>query len=102
GIGELTLDLRRLDLTEPVEIDASLGAGELRVLLPADVAVTMTADVAVGTIEVPGERTLDGVDVSRTWERPAIETFTSGSLDLMLSTGLGQVTLIDDTLEVVR
>lgn len=102
GIGELTLDLRRLDVTEPVQIDASIGAGELRVLLPADVAVTTTADVAVGTIELPGERSSDGSDLSRTWERPASEPATSGSLDLTLSAGLGQVTLIDDTLEVVR
>lgn len=102
GIGELTLDLRRLDVTEPVEIDASLGAGELRVLLPADVAVTMTADVAVGTIDLPGERSTDGSDLSSTWERPASDPSTIGSLDLTLSTGLGQVTLIDDTLEVVR
>ena len=30
GVGTLTLDLRRIDLAEPVTVDASLGAGELR------------------------------------------------------------------------
>jgi phage shock protein PspC (stress-responsive transcriptional regulator) len=102
GVGALTLDLRRLDLTERVAVDASLGIGELTVLLPPDVTVTTTADVAVGTIDLPGEQPLDGVSVDRTWERPASEATTTGSLDLTLSTGLGQVTVIDDNLEVTR
>jgi hypothetical protein len=102
GVGALTLDLRRLDLTEPVTVDASLGIGELTVLLPPDVTVTTTADVAVGTIDLPGEQPLDGVSVDRTWDRPASKATTTGSLDLTLSTGLGQVTVIDDTLEVTR
>ncbi len=102
GVGTLTLDLRRLDLTEPVAIDASLGIGELTVLLPKDVAVTTTADAAVGSIELPGEKPLEGVDVGRTWDRPAGDDLTGGSLDLTLSTGLGQVTVIDNNLEVYR
>ncbi len=102
GVGALTLDLRRLDLTERVTVDASLGIGELTVLLPPDVAVSTTADVAVGTIDLPGEQPLEGVSVDRTWDRPADGATTAGSLDLTLSTGLGQVTVIDDTLEVTR
>ncbi len=64
GAGELTLDLRRLDLTEPVQIDASVGVGELRVLLPEDTPTSATADVAVGTIDMPDQKTLDGVDIA--------------------------------------
>lgn len=104
GVGELTLDLRRLDVTEPAEVDVSLGMGELIVLLPEDGAVTATADVAVGTIEMPGERSADGVDVQRTWERPAevASIVDAGSIDLTLSTGLGAVTVNDESLEVTR
>ncbi len=103
GAGELTLDLRRLDVTEPVAIDASLGVGELTVLLPEGVPVTADIEVAVGTIDVPGARPLDGVDLQRTWERPGDPTaLYAGSLDLTLGTGLGAVTLVDDTQEVTR
>lgn len=102
GVGELTLDLRRLDLTEPVDVDVSLGVGELIVVLPDDVPVSATADVAVGVIELPGERPVEGVDVSGAWDRAAEDTVTAGNLDLTLSTGLGQVTVIDESLEVSR
>jgi hypothetical protein len=97
GVGQLTLDLRRLDPSEPLQIDASVGIGELRVLLPATGAVATSSNVAVGTIDIPGEKPPDGVDVSRTWERTAETDFAAGSLDLTLSTGLGQITLIDDS-----
>jgi phage shock protein PspC (stress-responsive transcriptional regulator) len=100
GVGELTLDLRRLDLTEPAEVDVSLGVGELIVVLPDDVPVSATADVAVGVIELPGERAVDGVGVSSSWDRSADDLVTAGALDLTLSTGFGQVTVIDDSLEV--
>lgn len=107
GAGELTLDLRRLDLTEPAEVDVSVGVGELIVVLPDDLPVSATADVAVGVIEMPGERAVEGVDVSSSWDRAAdvdadADTVTAGNLDLTLSTGLGQVTVIDESLEVSR
>jgi hypothetical protein len=102
GAGELTLDLRRLDLTEPVEVDVSLGVGELIVVLPDDVPVSASADVAVGVIELPGERPVEGVDVNSSWDRVDTGTVTAGTLDLTLSTGLGQVTVIDESLEVSR
>ena len=107
GAGELTLDLRRLDLTEPAEVDVSVGVGELIVVLPEDVPVSASADVAVGVIELPGERAVEGVDVSSSWDRVVdadtdADTVTAGNLDLTLSTGLGQVTVIDESLEVSR
>jgi len=102
GVGQITLDLRKLDPSVPLRIDASVGIGELKVLLPKAVDVTATADVAVGTINMPGEKPLDGVDVTRTWESTAATGSSVGSLDLTLSTGLGQITVIEDTLEVVR
>ncbi len=102
GVGQITLDLRKLDPSVPLQIDASVGIGELKVLLPKGVDVTATANVAVGTINMPGERPLDGVDVTRTWESAAGTDFSAGSLELTLSTGLGQIDVIEDTVEVVR
>lgn len=102
GVGQLTLDLRKLNPVEPLQIDASVGIGELRVLLPEDTTVSATSDVAVGTIDMPGERPIDGADVTRTWESTATTGLSAGSLDLTLSAGLGQITVIEDTLEVVR
>jgi hypothetical protein len=45
------------------------------------------------------------VDVSNSWDRgvgDTGDTVTAGNLDLTLSTGLGQVTVIDESLEVSR
>lgn len=102
GAGQLTLDLRKLNPVPPFQVDASVGIGELRVLLPQGAAATATADVAVGTIDMPDQRPLDGVDITRTWATNATPGTSSGLLDLTLSTGLGQVTVIEDTLEVSR
>ena len=102
GLGQLTLDLRKLDPSEPLQIYASVGIGEVRVLLPKDTTVSATSDVAVGTIDMPGEKPIDGADITRTWESTAPTGFSAGSLDLTLSAGLGQITVIEDTLEVVR
>jgi phage shock protein PspC (stress-responsive transcriptional regulator) len=97
GAGTLTLDLRRVDVIGPHTVDASVGAGEVVVLLPfEDVPVTVNADVAVGAIDMPGEAERGGVDVESTWTRPGMEPSTSASsIDLNLSAGLGSVTVID-------
>jgi phage shock protein PspC (stress-responsive transcriptional regulator) len=53
--GEIDLDLRNLDLAtppggnaEPVRTKVSLGAGDVRVIVPANADVTLTADVGLG------------------------------------------------------
>jgi hypothetical protein len=102
GVGQLTLDLRKLNPVEPLQIDASVGIGELRVLLPEDTPTSATADVAVGTIDMPDQKPLDGADISRTWGNTLETGYEAGSLDLTLSAGLGQITVIEDTMEVVR
>ncbi len=57
AIGQATLDLR--DLAVPstgidTPITASLGIGELMVLLPPDVDVQLTADVGLGRLDIAG------------------------------------------------
>ena len=100
GAGSLTLDLRRLDVSGPTSVDASVGAGELTVLVPSDLPVTAEADVAVGTVILPDrepstQRQVSGVDLARSWEQSGSprDYPPSASLDLSLSVGLGEVTV---------
>ena len=57
GAGQLTVDLTGLDAAELADIariEASVGFGELRILVPGDVGVLLEASVGLGDIDVPG------------------------------------------------
>ena len=88
GIGKLTIDLTEpgLDLDEEV-VEASLGIGDLLVLVPLDTDVTVDARVGIGNAQVLGEEE-NGFDVD-------LETIsgTSGSqeLNLDLEVGIGNL-----------
>lgn len=86
--GEVTLDLRQLELPEgDTEIDISVGAGQVTVLVPDDVAVQVDASVGTGEIDVFGQ-TRSGVG-------PDLQTTSDASGDsrlvLDLSVGLGRI-----------
>jgi phage shock protein PspC (stress-responsive transcriptional regulator) len=69
GVGELDVDLRAIELPSgTTSVDASVGAGELVITVPADVALEIDAHAGVGEIDVLGERD-DGIDVDRTLTR---------------------------------
>lgn len=98
GTGEGTLDLSGLKLAkrQRVGTDAHVGAGRLKVIVPADTAVRMSIDVGVGDIRLPGDDRKD-VDV-----RPGRHTETTlspvkgdgkdaGTLDLDLQVAVGNV-----------
>ncbi|HVQ18044.1 MAG TPA: PspC domain-containing protein [Actinomycetes bacterium] len=92
GIGQGTLDLRSLDVSAtqaPVPLTASVGIGELDVLVPDNVDVQVTAKVGLGEIEVAGRQQVNGSDrVVTTLIDVPHET---GLLNLNLETGMGQV-----------
>ncbi|MDN3265125.1 PspC domain-containing protein [Streptomyces sp. CSDS2] len=100
GTGRGTLDLTRVRPSpgQTVATDARVGAGHLKVIVPADVTVRMDLDVGVGDIRLPGDRG-DDVDVRPGRHRnvtlaPAEDTGVSGkpgTLDLTLGVGVGQV-----------
>ncbi|MCL3995224.1 PspC domain-containing protein [Streptomyces lavenduligriseus] len=101
GTGRGTLDLTRVHPApgQTVATDARVGAGNLKVIVPADVTVRMDLDVGVGDIRLPGDRGED-VDVLPGRHRnvtlaPAKRTGgvsrTPGALDLTLGVGVGQV-----------
>lgn len=63
GIGKLTVDLTDPDLPlDEVTVEASVGIGELVVLVPEATDFTLEAHVGVGNAEALGETT-SGVDV---------------------------------------
>ncbi|MGW1601216.1 PspC domain-containing protein [Streptomyces eurythermus] len=101
GTGQGTLDLTRVHPSpgQTVATDARVGAGHLKVIVPADVTVRMDLDVGVGDIRLPGDRGED-VDVRPGRHRnvtlapakgKAGATGTPGTLDLTLGVGVGQV-----------
>ena len=73
GIGTLDLDLRHLQLPPgETHVEASVDVGDLKVIVPADVAVRAHGDVQAGEVTILGN-TDDGrnvdVDVSETGQR---------------------------------
>ncbi|MFP5333155.1 MAG: LiaF domain-containing protein, partial [Acidimicrobiia bacterium] len=55
AIGELIIDLREVDFTDSVvELDASVGIGSLRVIVPDEVGLELDAEVGVGSVRVYG------------------------------------------------
>ncbi len=88
GIGKLTVDLTETGLPLDGEtIEASVGIGELVVLVPPDTDVSVDARVGVGNADVLG-RTESGVGVE-------LETLSGTSgvqrVDLELEVGIGSI-----------
>jgi hypothetical protein len=63
GVGHMDLDLRRLDLSSPAEVNVKLGMGEARVRVPSGTCVLTDADIGVGAADIP-DRAGQGFDVS--------------------------------------
>jgi len=93
--GSIVLDLRELAADEvaaagAVRVDVELGAGELRVLLPADVPADVRVEVGVGRIEIVGEvRGGLGLEMRRTFDGGT----GRGRIDLRISQGIGSATV---------
>ena len=84
GIGKLTVDLTSPDLDlDDASVEASIGIGDLVVLVPDDTDVTLDVHVGVGNADVLGENE-NGFDV----QVDGI-TSTSGSQELALELDVG-------------
>ena len=62
GVGDLKVDLSSLPTTKPVHVDAHVGIGELRIVVPHTAAVSVNAHVKAGSIDSL-DRHDDGTDV---------------------------------------
>jgi hypothetical protein len=90
GVGQLTVDLRDLELPQgTTEIEITLGIGQLVVRVPADTAVRVHGKAGAGQVAIFG-REHDGFDVDTTESAAGYDTATS-RLFLDVSVGLGQV-----------
>jgi phage shock protein PspC (stress-responsive transcriptional regulator) len=88
GAGELTLDLSDIEFTDDRTVDARVGLGQLRVVVPDDVDLVVHAKVAGGEVNVLGERE-DGLGVERTFTDDGDEGAPRLTLDL--DVGFGEV-----------
>ncbi|MFF5401527.1 PspC domain-containing protein [Streptomyces misionensis] len=97
GTGRGTLDLTRIRLAkgQTVATDVHIGAGRLKVIVPADATVRMNIEVGVGDIKLPGQSGRD-LDVQPERHRevtlsPVKGGADGGTLDLSLQVGAGEV-----------
>lgn len=89
GVGELHIDLSDLDLTESAQVRATVGAGEMTILLPPDVPVTIDASAGAGEIDLLGE-TSEGLSASKTYTSDGFDT-AQVTLTLDLSVAAGSI-----------
>lgn len=86
---EVTLDLSLLDLedfasVDPVDIGIDLGAGEISVILPADVPVVVDAEVGVGEILLLDRRSSGFVS-------DAVLSEPDPEIDMRIDLGAGEI-----------
>lgn len=92
--GEMVVDLERLQLSEGTEdVEAKIGVGELRVVVPSDVAVRVRASVGAGEIDILGKLKADGVGQSRSYEDPGYAAAVR-RLDIDLGAGVGHIEVV--------
>ena len=92
GVGDLVLDLSGLSLDRVAEVDATVGAGELRVILPEDLAVDIDASAGAGEVRLLGEQQ-DGLSVADTYTSDGFDGASVRlTLDLDVAAGNIEVT----------
>ncbi|WUH91404.1 PspC domain-containing protein [Streptomyces sp. NBC_00433] len=99
GTGRGLLDLRALPLDGgTVRTRLKVGAGRAEVLLPPGATVVLDYDLGIGETVLPG-KVNDGVDVKTGQHRtvtlsPPAGTVSTGTLDLQVEVGVGQVKVV--------
>ena len=92
AVGDLTLDLRDLDLAEaghrPITVEATVAVGSLEIRLPRDVEVDGTAVAQLGDVDIQG-RSSSGFDADRVIDIGGPDGAPTIHLDLRV--GVGEV-----------
>lgn len=87
SFGELVIDLRALPWQgEDVDIELDMSIGEMRILLPEDVAVTGLAEVGIGHVEFDRDQS-SGLSPELTLNSPG----SNGSINLEASLAIGEI-----------
>ena len=90
GAGSIRLDLTELPFDgESVDLEVSVGAGEIRIIVPDDVTVTATGSVGIGQIQLE-ERSAGGLGIGDL-EVQLDPDDPVGSITLELNAGLGDI-----------
>jgi predicted membrane protein len=89
GLGELTLDLSDLSMTESAEIAATVGAGDLTIMLPPEIPVDIDAAAGAGEIDLFGEID-NGISVSDTYTSDGFDS-ADVTLTLELDVAAGNI-----------
>ncbi|MET8812603.1 PspC domain-containing protein [Streptomyces sp. NPDC004549] len=103
GTGAATLDLSRVHPAKGVTVTthAEVGAGRLRLIIPADATAKVRIDLGVGDVQLPGDNGKD-IDVQPDRHKqvtfaPATNTKPTGTLTIALEVGVGQVVITHAT-----
>jgi phage shock protein PspC (stress-responsive transcriptional regulator) len=94
GIGRLTIDLTAVPGTDPLTVHATVGYGQLRVIVPADAAVRVVTDLNAGHVVVNGDETAAGLrrdDVVTIPARSGATEQPARAITLDLELGAGEV-----------
>jgi len=97
GIGRLRIDLRDLEFTEGADlttITASVGIGQLEVVVHQDVTIDVNGSVNIGQILLYNEQVASGVRVQHRVVVPAADQPAAGTVRLDLEVGVGEITVI--------
>jgi predicted membrane protein len=89
AIGKIEFDLRSLEITNSVTIELTVGAGEILVRTPEDVALRVDGSVGAGEIQVRGERS-EGLLPRLDYKSPGFDS-ASVTLTLEINVGAGKI-----------
>lgn len=92
GVGDLTLDLSDLTMVESAEVQVSVGAGNVTVMLPPSVPVDLEGTIGAGQMNLLGERG-DGLSVDRHYQSEGFAT-ADITLTLDLNVGAGSIEVV--------
>lgn len=87
--GQLVLDLTQVDLTEPIEVTASVALGELVVFLPEEVAGEVDATVGAGSYYILGA-SQSGTEL----ENRSVLDGTGPDVTMTLDAGIGSIRVL--------
>lgn len=101
GLGSTTVDLTAVDLPrgETVEVPVHVGAGDVTVVVPADVPVSAQVDVGAGSIDwrVDDDWTSEsGVGRSTSFENQAVRDGETARIHVTVAAGAGTI-IIEET-----
>jgi phage shock protein PspC (stress-responsive transcriptional regulator) len=93
GVGQAVLDLRDLPagtvLSDPIQ--AYVGMGDLKVIVPSDMNVAVAAKVGLGEIDLEGLAPVDGRNPAIVTTLPGSTSTTNPPVDLIVEAGIGSL-----------